>query len=254
MIFTNKIALITGSSGGFGEAIALKLAKDGATLMLHYNKSKSEVELLKDKIELLGVKAYLINADFAMESSIVDMFNSQIHSLLNIIRPDNPKIDFLINNVGICEKSFLNKIDYFQFNKLMNINLYSVILLMKLSIPLMNPHGRIINVTSLMSLNPDDKYLLYGASKAALNNFTMALVQELGKNQITINLIAPGLIPTGILPGLNNSMVRNYITKHTALGRVGSVTDIANVVFLLCTNEAGWITGQLIEVSGGFKN
>lgn len=252
MTLSGKTALVTGSAKGIGKSIALTLAKHGATVLVHCNTSLIEGENTVQEIKQLGAKAFLIQSNLNTEEDIKKLFKYQIDTIL-IENTLNPRIDILINNAGICEKSELSSINNDLFNKMMSVNFLAPLLMIKECYSRFNESARVINISSVMAKSPDKRYILYGASKAALNNASLSLVTELGKKSITINTVSPGLIPTNIMQGFDSITVRNYISKNTALQRVGTAIDIADIVLLIATEKSQWMTGQVVEADGGYN-
>jgi 3-oxoacyl-[acyl-carrier protein] reductase len=247
-----KIAFITGGAKGIGKAIALKLAEHGATIIIHYNTSLSDAESTVAEIREKGGRAFHVQSNFADHKNIEKMFNEDLDALLDT-ELNGSRLDVLVNNAGLCEKNELSALDFDTFFKMMSVNFFAPINVIKESLPRFNDNGRIINISSVMAKSPDRRYLLYGASKAALNNLTLALVNDFGKRGITINTISPGLIPTKIMKGFDSKLVRDFIAKNTALRRVGTAEDIANLVLLMSMDKSSWITGQVIEADGGYN-
>lgn len=244
----NKLALVTGSSKGLGKAIALELAVHGIDIILHYNISKSEVLQTAREINLIGVKTYIVQADFT-RSDIEVFFNEKV---LSILDEENRKLDILINNAGVFGQSKLNQINVNIFDNFFNVNVKAPLFLIKACLLHMNKGGRIVNISSTTVDRPYSRMLIYGASKAALENITRAVIKDFGKKEITVNTIAPGFIPTDMNElSSNYEVIKSHMLKSTAIKRSGTPKDIVKMVSFLISEESSWINGQRIEISGG---
>lgn len=245
----HKIALVTGASKGLGKSIAIELAKQKIDIILHYNSSDEEANKTNDEIKNLGVKTYLVKADFSINNEIDTFFSNKIEPILEI---EKRKLDILINNAGISEFSRINSITSSGFDTFFSINVKAPLMLMINSYKHMNTKGRIINISSTKAKRPSEKMIVYGASKAALESISMAMLKDFGRKEITINTIAPGFIPTGVFNiSKNDELIKSFVLKNTAIKRMGTPYDIARVVCFLISDDAEWINGQNIEISGG---
>lgn len=244
-----KLALITGSSKGLGKAIVLELASCNIDVIVHYNTSKVEAQQTAKEIESLGVQAFVVQADFMKNDEIERFFEDKI---VPILQKEERRLDILINNAGISGFSRLNQITGELFDIFFAINVKAPLLLMKSCFQHMNAHGRIVNVSSTTVNRPYEKMIVYGSSKAALNNITKAVIKDFGKKEITVNAIAPGFIPTDMNQlDVSSQAVRSFILKNTAIKRIGTPEDIAKLVGFLISKDAALINGQHIEISGG---
>ena len=250
---SDKIALITGGSRGLGKDMALRLADYGSDVILTYNSKKEEAEKVAVEIESKGQKAAVMQFNVADIKSF-DKFLEQVSKLLKD-KWNKDKFDFLINNAGIgATIPFLNVTED-DFDTFLNIHFKGVYFLTQKSLPMMNDYGRIINLSSGTARFVNPGYSVYASMKGAIEVFTKYIAKEIGARGITVNVVAPGAIETDF----NNAAIRNNpqaktrIASITALGRVGVAEDIGGVVAFLCTEDARWITGQRIEVSGGMN-
>lgn len=251
MQLSKKTALVTGAGKGLGKVIAQEMASAGAQVILLYNRSAKEVEELAQSIKDNGGKAYTVQCDLADTSAVRAIFSNKIKPWL-LEHSATGRLDILVNNAGVCERSNLFQFTEEQFDKNFSINLKSVLYLVRESVQVMNNNGRVINISSMMPEQPDDKYLLYALTKASIDVLTRTLVAELGKKGITINAVKPGPLPTDAVEGMNHPMVKDFIIKRTPMGRLGQPEDIAALVLFLASDPAQWITGQLIQAHGGF--
>ena len=245
----NKLALVTGGGTGLGKAIAIELGKQKIDIILHYNNSLNEAQLTASEIENEGVKVYLVKANFFSNEEIESFFSNIIDPILE---EANKGLDILVNNAGISKFSRLNAVNGLEFDNFFSINVKAPLILMKDSYARMNKNGRIINISSTTVERPFEKMIVYGASKAALENLSRAVLKDFGRKEITVNTVAPGFIPTDMLNiNVKNDSIRSFILKNTAIKRLGTPEDIAKLIKFLTSVEASWINGQNIEISGG---
>lgn len=242
--FQNKIALVTGSSRGIGRAIALKLAKQGATVIIHY--ADNDVAAQETINELKGENVFLVKADLASIPG-VDTLIAEVDKIIA-----GNKLDFHINNAGIIFRASMEKISESDFDKMFNINVKAPFFLTARILSRINDGGRIINLSSQVSKRPRYEVGAYAMTKAAIDNFTMSLASILGARKITVNSVAPGIVDTDMnKEKLQDKLLRAATAEKIAMKRIGMPEDIADAVLLLLSEEGRWITGQCIEVSGG---
>lgn len=251
---SNKIALVTGSSRGLGKDMALRLAEKGADVIITYNSQKQMAEAVVKQIEGMGRKSMLLPFD-AGNFTVLPDFVKLVEKTLK----DNwntGKFDFLINNAGIGATIPIEKVTEFEFDRMVNIQFKSVFFLCQKLLPVINNGGRVINISSGSTRFGVPGYAVYASMKGAIEVFTRYLAKEIGTRGITANVVAPGAIETDF----NNATLRNapperrnMIIANTPLGRLGRADDIGGVVAFLCSEDAGWINGQRIEVSGGIN-
>jgi len=246
MKLKNKVALITGSSRGIGKAIALLFAKEGAKIIVNYNKSKDEAIGVVKKIESLGSQAIAIKCDVSKEKEIIKMVSDSIKEF--------KKIDILVNNAGIVFDIPLFEKTVEQWNKTLNTNLVGPFLCSKYVSKHMksNSSGNIINISSsngIDSFCPDSAD--YDASKAGINLLTKNMAQELGP-KIRVNAIAPGWVDTDI----NKDLPKDFVKEETdkiVLGKFANPDEIAQVALFLASEDSSFITGNILMVDGGYK-
>lgn len=248
-----KIAIITGGNRGLGKNMALRLAEKKTNIIITYHANKDEATAVVAEIEKLGQKATAIQYDSSDFYSLDDFIIKVLEALKNIF--DATTFDFLINNAGIGATIPFEKATEADFDRFMNIHFKSVFFLTQKCLQLMNDNGRIINVSSGSTRSSVPGYSIYASMKGAIETFTKYLAKDVGKRGITANVIAPGPIETDF----NNAAIRNnpdrkaFMASMAALGRVGQAEDIGGVVAFLCSEDAGWISGQRIEASGGMS-
>jgi NAD(P)-dependent dehydrogenase (short-subunit alcohol dehydrogenase family) len=249
-----KIALVTGGSRGLGKSMALNLARKGVDVILTYNTKKDEAESVATEIIQMGQKAYALHFDVS-ELKSIDGF---IQKMLTILRDHwaTDKIDYLINNAGIGASIPFAQVQEDVFDNFLNIHFKGVYFLTQKLLPHMNDNGSIVNISTGTTRFANPGYSLYASMKGAIEVFTKYLAKEVGARGIRANVVAPGPVETDF----NNAFIRNapperrnMMIGNTALGRFGQPEDIGSVVAFICSDDAKWITGQRIEVSGGIN-
>jgi NAD(P)-dependent dehydrogenase (short-subunit alcohol dehydrogenase family) len=247
----NKIALVTGGSRGLGKDMSLNLAKKGIDVVFTYHSNKQEAEKVVAEIEALGQKAKTFQLDTGNIKSF-DVFFKQVSEHLKE-STGSTNFDFLINNAGTALYAPFAETTEEQFDTALNIHYKGVFFLTQKALPYLNDGGRIINISSGLARFSFPGSSAYGSMKGAIEVLTRYLAKELGPRRIGANVVAPGAIETDFGGGRtrDNKEINSHIASTTALGRVGLPGDIGGVVAFLCTEEARWINGQRIEVSGG---
>jgi len=246
-----KIALVTGGSRGLGRNMALALAKKGIDIVLTYNSNKESADNVISEIQSLGQKA----AAYQLDTSNVNQFDSFIKQVTAHLQEEkgSPNFDFLINNAGTALYAPVTEVTEEQMDTIYNIHYKGVFFLTQKALPFINDGGGIVNISSGLTRIIMPGSSVYGSLKTAVEVHTRYLAKELGARKIRANVVAPGAIETDFGGGhvRDNHDINEQIANLTALGRVGLPDDIGGVVAFLCTEEAYWINGQRIEVSGG---
>lgn len=240
----NKTAVITGASGGIGGAIAKRLAKDGFNVVINYSNSKSRAESIKNDIESMGGTAEIFKADVSKPQDAA--------SLIEFAKEKFGSVDVLVNNAGITRDKLLMQMKDEDINDVLDINLKSAFNCSRAVIRIMmkQRHGRIINMSSVVGIAGEAGQTNYAASKAGLIGMTKALAKEVASRGITVNAIAPGYITTNMTDVLPDKIKQNII-ESIPLGRPGTPEDIAAAAAFLAGEDACYITGQVLNVSGG---
>lgn len=249
----SKIALVTGGSRGLGKDMALNLAKKGLDVVLTFNSKKEEAEEVVSEIEKLGQKAVAIQLNVADVDSF-DLFFEKVKTALKSTF-DTDKIDFLINNAGIGLHESFSATTTTQFDDLVNIQFKGPFFLTQKAVEVMNDEGGIVNISSGLTRFSFPGYSTYASMKGAMETLTKYQAKELGARKIRVNIVAPGAIETDFGGGVvrDNEQLNQLVASLTALGRAGLPDDIGSVVAFLCTDDAKWVNGQRIEVSGGMN-
>lgn len=246
-----KIALITGGSRGLGKNMAIAIAKKGLDVVITYNSNQPAAEEVVSAIESLGQKAQA----FQLDTSDTKQFGAFVTDLQHYLDRTygSPNLDFLVNNAGTALYAVAEETTEEQMDDIYNIHYKGVFFLTQKLLPYLNEGGGIVNISSGLTRITIPGSSVYGSLKAAVETLTRYLAKELGPKKIRVNVLAPGAIETDFGGGRtrDNKEINAHIASLTALGRVGLPDDIGGVVAFLCTDEARWINGQRIEVSGG---
>ncbi|MGN6417306.1 MAG: SDR family NAD(P)-dependent oxidoreductase [Pseudobacter sp.] len=247
----NKIALVTGGSRGLGRNMALALAGKGINVVITFNSNKAEADKVVEEIRSSGLKA----AALQLNAGDIKSFDGFVTNLTTVLKSEtgSTNIDFLINNAGTALYAPFVETTEEQLDAVMNIHYKGVFFLTQKLLPFLNDGGRIINISSGLARFSYPGSAAYASMKGAVEVLTRYLAKELGSRGIAANIVAPGAIETDFGGGhvRDNKELNQQIANSTALGRVGLPDDIGGVVAFLCTDEARWINGQRIEVSGG---
>lgn len=249
----SKIALITGGSRGLGRDMALRIAEKGLDVIITYNSNATEADKVVTQIQQSGRKAAKLQLNTGKISGF-DSFTEQLRKTLNE-EFNIDHIDFLVNNAGIGGYKLIGEVTEDFFDELMNIHFKGVYFLTQQLLPVFNDGGGIINVSSGLTRITFPRSSAYASMKGAIEVFTRYLGKELGSRGIRANTIAPGAIMTdfGDAHLRNSEESQKQVSAITALGRPGVPEDIGGVVAFLCTEDARWINGQRIEISGGMQ-
>lgn len=240
----NKVAIVTGASRGIGREVALKLAALGATVIINYNGSDEKAEEVKKQIEDKGGKAeiYQCNvSDFDACKEFIDYVIKKYNS-----------IDILINNAGITRDGLLMRMSEKDFDDVINTNLKGTFNCIRFASRQMMKQrsGRIINISSVVGISGNAGQTNYAASKAGIIGLTKAVAKEVASRHITVNAVAPGFIQTDMTDILSEN-TKKQIASMIPIGTFGSPKDVANATAFLASDEAGYITGQVLHVDGG---
>ena len=248
-----KIALVTGGSRGLGKDMAISIAKKGIDIILTYRTNESEANNTVKEIESLGQKAAAIRLDMSEFTSLDNFVKEVLNKLQSTWSTTN--LDFLVNNAGMGATVPFHEVTELLFDEFLNVHFKGIYFLTQKLLPNINSGGRIINISSGTTRFANPGYSVYASMKGAIEVFTKYLAKELGSRGIGANVVAPGPIETDFNNAAirNNPQMKNVLSSLSPLGRVGMPEDIGSVVAFLCTDEARWINGQRIEVSGGIN-
>lgn len=246
MSLKDKVALVTGSSRGIGATTAIKLARDGADIIINYP-FEAEMDNARDvlkKIEKLGQKAIMIEADVSKLEDVKEM--------IKISRNKMDKIDILVNNAGITRDSLLLRMKEEDWDGVINVNLKGVFNCTKSVLRLMMKQrsGKIINLASVVGIMGNAGQANYSASKAGVIGFTKSIAKEVASRGINVNAVAPGFIKSEMTNNLTDDIQKQMLSS-IPLDRFGNQEDVANLISFLASSDADYITGQVINVDGG---
>lgn len=240
-----RTVLITGASRGIGRAAAVTFAKNGFDVAVNYRQSEDKAKALIDELKGYGVKAAAYCADVSDKSAVNEMFRKAEAEL--------GKITVLVNNAGIAEQALFTDISEEMWDRMFDVNVKGAYNCTQAALPSMihEKYGRIVNVSSMWGISGASCEVHYSASKAALIGFTKALAKEVGLSGITVNCIAPGVIGTDMNSAIPKEIMET-LKADTPLNRIGTPEDAAEAIFFLASDKAGFITGQVLSVDGGF--
>jgi NAD(P)-dependent dehydrogenase (short-subunit alcohol dehydrogenase family) len=250
---STKIALVSGGSRGLGKDMALSIAKKGSDVILTYRSNEQQANDVVKEIEAMGRRAAALHLDMTDFKSL-DSFVQSVSTILKS-KWNTASFDFLINNAGMGATVPFTEVTEELFTDFLNVHFKGVYFLTQKSLPILNDGGRIINISTGTTRFCVPGYSVYASMKGAVETFTKYLAKELGARSITANIVAPGPVETDFNGAAirSNPQMKGFLSSLSPLGRVGEATDIGGVVAFLCSEEAGWINGQRIEVSGGIN-
>lgn len=242
--FDGKTAIVTGASRGIGREIALRLAKEGANVVVNYSGSQGKAEEVVAEITSSGGQAISVQANVADAESVKAMMDETMKQF--------GSIDYLVNNAGITRDNLLMRMKEDEWDDVMAINLKGVFLCTKAVTRQMMKQraGKIVNVASIVGVSGNPGQANYVAAKAGVIGLTKTTAKELASRNITVNAVAPGFITTDMTDALPED-VKTQMLSTIPLGKLGDPQDVANVVAFLLSDEAAYITGQTIHVDGG---
>ncbi len=244
MFLDGKYAIVTGASRGIGRATALTLAQAGASVMINYVSNDAAAEAVRDEITASGGRAVVYKADVSAPD--------QAAALIDAALQEFGRIDILVSNAGITRDNLLMRMKEEDWDLVLNVNLKGAFNTTKAVLkPMLKARsGRIIAISSIIGLRGNPGQANYAAAKAGLIGFVKSVAREVGSRGITVNAVAPGFIDTEMTRGLNEA-VKEKMLSEIPLGRFGQPEDVARVVSFLASDDAAYITGQVIPVDGG---
>jgi 3-oxoacyl-[acyl-carrier protein] reductase len=246
MQLQNQVAIVTGASRGIGAAIARKLASEGASVVVNYSKNAGAADAMVAEIEKKGGRATAIQADMADLAQIERLFARTMEIF--------GRLDILVNNAGVAEFLPLDAITAEHYNHQFGVNVFGLLFATQQAARLIGAEGgRIINISSGAAQSAPPTGSVYSATKAAGDTITRSLAAELGPRRITVNTVSPGFTDTDMLHAVMANADWAEMVARTPLGRIGTGADIADVVAFLASDQARWVTGQIIGASGGLR-
>ena len=244
---SGKVAVVTGASKGIGAAIAEELAKDGASVIVNYSSSAAGAEAVVAKIKAGGGKAKAVRADVGKPAESRQLIDAAVSEF--------GRIDILVNNAAVYDFVPLDQATEAHFDRMFDLNVRGLLFATQAAAAAFGDRGgSIINIGSMASLSPPPGGSVYSATKGAVDVLTRGLAAELGPKKILVNAVLPGPVETeGTQSMAEWSQFKAMLLPMTPLGRVGQPRDIAPVVSFLASEDAGWITGQILQAAGGLR-
>ena len=242
--FENKIVLVTGAGRGIGASIAKRFASEGAEVIVNYSGNDEAAQKTVDEITATGGQAQKYKCSVNDSESVKVMIDEIIKEF--------GRIDILVNNAGITKDGLMLRMTVEDFDRVIDVNLKGTFNCTKYvsKYMLKQKSGKIINISSVVGLSGNAGQVNYSASKAGIIGITKSAAKELSSRGITVNAVAPGYVDTDMTKVLSDN-IRNEILKNIPLQRMGNVEDISNCVAFLASEDASYITGQVISVDGG---
>jgi 3-oxoacyl-[acyl-carrier protein] reductase len=240
-----RVALVTGGASGIGRAIVCELAGGGAKVYIHFHKNEEAASELAAELAGRGANVGLLKANLADAEQTKAMYAQ--------IQAADRGLDILVNNAGVMRTGMMSMLLEAQFEEMIDINVSGAYRNMQLASRMMmrRRFGRIINIGSIIGSAGAPGHVAYAATKGSVAAMTLSVAKELGTFGITVNAVAPGIIDTKMIGHIDEAK-RREITKAIALGRIGKPQDVAPLVRFLCSDVAGYITGQIIGVDGAY--
>ncbi len=244
MKFEGKTAVVTGGSRGIGRAVCLELAEGGANVVLCYAGNEAAAQETAQAVEALGAKALAVRCDVSDAVQVDALVKSAVEAF--------GRIDILVNNAGITRDNLLMRMSEADFDAVVAANLKGAFLCMKAASRLMlkQRYGRIVNLSSVVGLRGNAGQVNYAASKAGVIGMTKSLAKELASRGVTVNAVAPGFIETDMTAALSEA-ARSAAQGSIPMGRLGGPEDVARAVGFLASDDAAYVTGQVLAVDGG---
>ena len=241
---SEHVALVTGASRGIGKAIAIRLGRAGARVVVNYKSGKSEASEVVNIINANGGEAIALGSDVTDEAQVLAMFGEVIKLW--------GRIDVLVNNAGIRKDKLLIRMTTDEWDSVINTNLKGAYICSKAALTHMirQRRGRIINMSSVIGLSGNPGQANYAASKSGLIGLTKTIAREIATRNVTVNAVAPGYIMTNMVEDLPDEL-KDLVKSRIPMNRFGSPDDVAGLVVFLSTDDASYITGQIIGVDGG---
>jgi 3-oxoacyl-[acyl-carrier protein] reductase len=244
MKLQNKVAIITGSSRGIGAHIAKALARAGAKVVVNYAANRAAADQVVAEIQSAGGEAIGVKADVGKAEEVKGLFDAAVAQF--------GKVDIVVNNAGIAIYKRIQETTDEDFDRIFNINVKGVFLMLREAATRLENGGRIVNCSSSVTRLMMPTYGTYSATKAAVEQLTRVFAKEVGQRAITVNSILPGPTNTELFTEGKSEATIQRLASMTALGRIGEPEDIARVVLFLVSDAASWVTAQNLGVNGGF--
>lgn len=243
-----KVAVVTGASKGIGAEIARRLAAEGAAVVVNYASDREGAERVVKDVTAAGGRAVAVQADLSEPAQVACPFDEAVNAF--------GRVDVLVNNAGIYKFAPIEEVTPELFHAQFDLNVLGLLLATREAVRRFGPEGgSVVNIGSVAGTSTPPMSSIYSATKAAVDAITRSLSKELGPRKIRVNSVNPGMVETeGVhTAGFLESDLRRHAEAGTPLGRIGQPGDIAPVVAFLASDEAGWITGEAVNVAGGYR-
>ena len=243
MLLTDRVALVTGGSQGIGRACALVLAEAGADVAIG-GRNLEKLNAVVQELQATGRRAVALQVDVTDPVQVKAAFAECVKQL--------GRLDILVNNAGVTKDTLLLRMKVEEWDTVVNTNLKGVFLCTQEGIKVMvrRRYGRIINISSVVSQTGNAGQTNYAASKAGIEGFTRSVAQEVASRNVTVNAVAPGFIATAMTEILGDA-IKSKLLERIPMGRMGTDREVASAVKFLASDEAGYITGQVLHINGG---
>lgn len=248
---TGRTALVTGGSRGIGRAIAERLAADGATVAVHYGRNAAAADEVVEGIRAKGGTAFTVHAELGVEGDVATLWESFDRQVRQ--HATGTGLDILVNNAGVTPRGEIDETTAEAFEEAVAVNMRAPFFLTQQGLKRLRDGGRIVNVSSGATRIALTDIIAYAMTKGAIDAFSLTLAKALGPRGITVNSVAPGIIDTDINASWlrGNEAAERSAAELSALGRVGRPEDVADVVAFLASDDARWVTGQVLDATGG---
>lgn len=246
----DKVALVTGGSHGIGRAISERFARDGAIVGVGYGHDEAAAREAVERIREDGGRAFAVPAELGSRGDAARLWEAFDEAGGELV-PDG-RLDILVNNAAAGNFARLADLTEEDFDRLVAVNVRAPFFVTGLALPRLRDGGRIINISSRAATVASPELIAYGATKGALDTFTRHLAQDLGGRRITVNAVSPGVVLTRNSDYLvADPELAAQVTARVALGRLGESVDVASIVAFLASDDGRWVTGQVVDASGG---
>lgn len=249
-----RAALVTGGSRGIGRAIAERLARELVLVAVHYGRNEGAAQATVRSIEAAGGRAFAIRAELGSSMAAIDALFEALDRDLRA-RTGEARFDILVNNAGISPRGTIAETSVATFQRVFGVNVMAPFFIVQRALERLRDGGRIINISSGVTRIASPDTIAYSMTKGAIDVFSRTLAQELGERGITVNSVAAGVTDTDMNAGWlrGNPEAEAFFSSASALGRIGRPEDIADVVASLTSDDCRWVTGQVMDATGGAR-
>ncbi len=246
---TGRTALVTGGSRGIGKGISLRLAQDGALVAVHYGSNEAAAKETVAQIEAAGGRAFAIRAELGVPGDAAALWAAFDEELTRYGGGEG--LDILVNNAGIGLFGRIGEVGEADYDRVFAVNVKAPFFILQQGLGRLRDGGRIVNISSGVTRIAFPEVTAYSMTKGAIDALTLTLAQDLGPRGITVNAVAPGIIDTEMNSWLGDPAARAQAESYSAFNRVGEAADVADVVAFVAGHDARWVTGQLLDATGG---